>query len=224
MLALATCNSPIHGHDVLPWGGRDGRLGTNPIAYAVPTGGDPVRGGLFDVGRARGQDPVLPQRGEEAFRTAGSSTRTATPRTTRMRSTARRAGAFCRWVPLRGTRDLPSVCSLKSSAARWRASAQKTHKRSGTASASLSLIPSAFLPARTVPAARRRNCGLHQVVTARTRIRGGSWFQASSNSARSGSGRSTAFQSIAATLEAMREHGARLGVSVDGFLNPEGEE
>ncbi len=42
MFALATCSSPLHGHDVLPWGGRDGRLGTNPIAYAVPTGGDPV--------------------------------------------------------------------------------------------------------------------------------------------------------------------------------------
>jgi len=42
MLALATCNSPIHGHSVLPWGGREGRLGTNPIAYAVPTGGLPV--------------------------------------------------------------------------------------------------------------------------------------------------------------------------------------
>jgi uncharacterized oxidoreductase len=42
MLGLATCNSPIHGHAVLPWGGRDGRLGTNPIAYAIPTSGDPV--------------------------------------------------------------------------------------------------------------------------------------------------------------------------------------
>ena len=42
MIALATCKSPIHGHFVLPWGGRDGRLGTNPIAYAVPTGGEPV--------------------------------------------------------------------------------------------------------------------------------------------------------------------------------------
>ena len=42
LIALATCNSPLHGHDVLPWGGRDGRLGTNPIAYAVPTSGDPV--------------------------------------------------------------------------------------------------------------------------------------------------------------------------------------
>jgi len=42
MIALATCNSPVYGHDVLPFGGCDGRLGTNPIAYAVPTGGDPI--------------------------------------------------------------------------------------------------------------------------------------------------------------------------------------
>jgi len=42
LIAVATCNSPAHGHFVLPWGGRDGRLATNPIAYAAPTGGDPV--------------------------------------------------------------------------------------------------------------------------------------------------------------------------------------
>ena len=42
LLALATCNSPVHGHFVLPWGGREPRLATNPIAYAVPTSGDPV--------------------------------------------------------------------------------------------------------------------------------------------------------------------------------------
>lgn len=42
LISIATCNSPVHGHFVLPWGGRDGRLATNPIAYAVPTGGDPV--------------------------------------------------------------------------------------------------------------------------------------------------------------------------------------
>lgn len=41
-IALATCNSPLHGHYVLPWGGREGRLATNPIAYAVPWGGDPI--------------------------------------------------------------------------------------------------------------------------------------------------------------------------------------
>lgn len=42
MIALATCNSPIYGHFVLPFGGREGRLATNPIAYAVPTGVDPI--------------------------------------------------------------------------------------------------------------------------------------------------------------------------------------
>lgn len=42
MIALATCSSPLHGHFVLPWGGREGRLGTNPIAYAIPTGSDPI--------------------------------------------------------------------------------------------------------------------------------------------------------------------------------------
>jgi uncharacterized oxidoreductase len=42
-LAMAFCNSPIHGHFVAPWGGREGRLATNPISYAVPTGGaDPI--------------------------------------------------------------------------------------------------------------------------------------------------------------------------------------
>jgi uncharacterized oxidoreductase len=42
LIAIATCNSPVHGHFVLPWGGREGRLATNPIAYAVPTLGDPI--------------------------------------------------------------------------------------------------------------------------------------------------------------------------------------
>ncbi len=42
LIAIATCNSPIYGHFVLPWGGREGRLATNPIAYGVPTSGDPI--------------------------------------------------------------------------------------------------------------------------------------------------------------------------------------
>lgn len=42
MVSIATCNSPVYGHFVLPLGGREPRLATNPIAYAVPTGGDPV--------------------------------------------------------------------------------------------------------------------------------------------------------------------------------------
>jgi len=42
MVAIATCNSPVYGHFVLPWGGREGRLATNPIAYGVPTSGTPI--------------------------------------------------------------------------------------------------------------------------------------------------------------------------------------
>ena len=40
MLALAVCNSPIHGHFVLPWGGTQGRLATNPISFAFPGNAD----------------------------------------------------------------------------------------------------------------------------------------------------------------------------------------
>ncbi len=35
-LAIGVCNSPRHGHFVTPWGGREGRLATNPISFAVP--------------------------------------------------------------------------------------------------------------------------------------------------------------------------------------------
>ena len=42
MIALATCNSPVAGHFVLPFGGREGRLATNPMAYGLPTGGNPI--------------------------------------------------------------------------------------------------------------------------------------------------------------------------------------
>ena len=42
LIALAFCDSPVHGHFVVPWGGREGRLSTNPIAYAVPTGSKPI--------------------------------------------------------------------------------------------------------------------------------------------------------------------------------------
>ena len=36
-IALGACNSPRHGHFVLPWGGREARLATNPISFAIPT-------------------------------------------------------------------------------------------------------------------------------------------------------------------------------------------
>ena len=33
---------PRFGHIVVPWGGMDGRLGTNPFAFGFPTDGDPI--------------------------------------------------------------------------------------------------------------------------------------------------------------------------------------
>jgi uncharacterized oxidoreductase len=39
---LAFCSAPIWGHWVAPFGGRDGRMATNPMAYAFPTQAEPV--------------------------------------------------------------------------------------------------------------------------------------------------------------------------------------
>jgi hydroxycarboxylate dehydrogenase B len=35
--SFGVCNSPIHGHFVLPFGGREPRLATNPIAFGFPS-------------------------------------------------------------------------------------------------------------------------------------------------------------------------------------------
>lgn len=42
LVAIAYCSGPRSGHFVAPFGGREGRLATNPIAYAFPTGGFPI--------------------------------------------------------------------------------------------------------------------------------------------------------------------------------------
>ncbi len=41
-IGLAVCSTAGEGHWVTPFGGREGRLGTNPISFAAPTGGDPI--------------------------------------------------------------------------------------------------------------------------------------------------------------------------------------
>lgn len=38
-IGFGFCSSPQHGHFVVPWGGRDGRLSTNPIAFTMPVPG-----------------------------------------------------------------------------------------------------------------------------------------------------------------------------------------
>lgn len=42
LFALATVNVPKYGHFVVPFGGREGRLGTNPISYATPGPDHPI--------------------------------------------------------------------------------------------------------------------------------------------------------------------------------------
>ena len=42
MFGLMACNGRQRIHMVVPWGGREGRLGTNPIAFGAPTKGWPV--------------------------------------------------------------------------------------------------------------------------------------------------------------------------------------
>ena len=45
-ISMAMCSSIGGGHFVSPWGGREGRLATNPIAFAAPTKGNPL---LIDI-------------------------------------------------------------------------------------------------------------------------------------------------------------------------------
>src|SRR5882762_566705 len=42
-ISLALCNSAKNGHFVQPWGGREGRLATNPMSFAFPVdSADPI--------------------------------------------------------------------------------------------------------------------------------------------------------------------------------------
>jgi uncharacterized oxidoreductase len=43
-VCVAGAAIPKLGHFVLPWGGSEGRLGTNPFAYGAPTTADPIIG------------------------------------------------------------------------------------------------------------------------------------------------------------------------------------
>jgi len=49
-VALGFCNSPPgDGHFVAPWGGREGRLSTNPMSFAIPCGTEPPILGDFST-------------------------------------------------------------------------------------------------------------------------------------------------------------------------------
>jgi uncharacterized oxidoreductase len=63
LFALAFANSTRQGHWVVPWGGREGRLATNPLAYAVPTGGQPIVMDMSTAAIAEGKIRVLLHQG-----------------------------------------------------------------------------------------------------------------------------------------------------------------
>jgi len=42
LIGFGTVCSHKAGHWVVPWGGREGRLATNPLSYAAPTSGRPI--------------------------------------------------------------------------------------------------------------------------------------------------------------------------------------
>ena len=65
LFSFGTANSSKHGHFVVPWGGRDGRLATNPLAYAVPSAdGHPVVLDMSTAMIAEGKIRVLLHQGK----------------------------------------------------------------------------------------------------------------------------------------------------------------
>ena len=64
LFGLAFANSPRRGHWVVPFGGKEGRLATNPLAYAVPTSGRPVVLDMSTSMIAEGKIRVLLHQGQ----------------------------------------------------------------------------------------------------------------------------------------------------------------
>jgi hydroxycarboxylate dehydrogenase B len=65
-LALIYCSSPRSGHRVAPFGGRDGRLSTNPVAFSIPTSDQPIVGDFSTAASPEGRIRSLRNRGLDA--------------------------------------------------------------------------------------------------------------------------------------------------------------
>ena len=63
-IGLAMTAGGKEGHWVAPFGGREGRLGTNPIAFAAPTRGDPISMGF--------STPIAPEGKVRLYRDTGT--------------------------------------------------------------------------------------------------------------------------------------------------------
>lgn len=63
-IGIAMCSAGKEGHWVCPWGGREGRLSTNPIAFAAPTGGNPLVMDFSTSSASEGKVRLMWNRGE----------------------------------------------------------------------------------------------------------------------------------------------------------------
>jgi len=67
LLSLLFCSGPLSaGHFVAPFNGRAGRLGTNPIAFSIPTKGHPIVGDFSTATAPEGRIRRLRNEGELA--------------------------------------------------------------------------------------------------------------------------------------------------------------
>ena len=64
LFGLAVVTNPLRGHWVLPFGGSERRLGTNPIAYAAPTSSDPIMLDMSTCVLPEGKIRMLLQQGK----------------------------------------------------------------------------------------------------------------------------------------------------------------
>ena len=66
LLSMVFCSGPRSGHRVSPFNGREGRLATNPIAFSVPTSGEPIVGDFSSAAAPEGRIRYLRNLGEDA--------------------------------------------------------------------------------------------------------------------------------------------------------------
>ena len=103
LIGMMTADSGRSAKGVVPFGGREARLGTNPICFAMPSN---LEGPLFiDMATsavAAGKIGLAIARGQRRFPKGGSSIRTATRRP--IQTTIQTAGRSCRSEGLRATR------------------------------------------------------------------------------------------------------------------------
>ena len=96
MLALMAVNAPGPGQ-VAPFGGRERRLGTNPISIAAPAGDDPLVLDMTTSATAEGKLRVSKQKGELIPEGLIIDCSRQTDLRPERRTTTNRAGRSCRW-------------------------------------------------------------------------------------------------------------------------------